>query len=65
MTRRIRCRIVAGALALTAVIAAAACEDSGTGDDDVSIAFLRAVAGTPSTEPAFLAELSAAGYSRR
>ncbi len=58
----------AGRLAATLVVVALAlvapgCGRSGDGGgSEATIAFLRAVAGAPSTEPAFLAELAAAGY---
>jgi putative ABC transport system substrate-binding protein len=55
--------------ALAAVLVAlaplgAACGDDAGGDDEAhaTIAFLRAVAGAPSTEPAFVEELRRAGF---
>ena len=54
--------LVAAVLAMTA----SACGGDGASDDpaaqDVTIAFLRAVGGQESTEPAILEELRAAGY---
>ena len=57
--------------ALSVVVVCAivsACGGSGDGSQEavkpVTIAFLRAVAGTPSTEPAFVDELRSAGYRK-
>lgn len=63
MIRRLVAVLLAGALI-------AACGNSGDSGSTpeavkpVTIAFLRAVAGTPSTEPAFVDELRAAGYRK-
>ena len=64
--RRRRDRVRLSVVLLVALVVAAC---SATDGDDgaepaasVTVAFLRAVAGTPSTEPAFVAELAASGY---
>lgn len=54
-----------GVLALALLLVAGSCGGDGSGDpasQEVTVAFLRAVAGQPSTEPAILDELRAAGY---
>jgi putative ABC transport system substrate-binding protein len=54
------------ALAVSAALLLGACGDDGPSaaepPDEVTVAFLRAVAGRPSTEPAFVAELRTAGF---
>ncbi len=55
------------ALLIVVALVIGACGDDGSsgadpGSDPVTIAFLRAVAGQPSTEPALLDELRAAGF---
>jgi putative ABC transport system substrate-binding protein len=52
------------ATAFAGLVVLAACGDEGAGGDEahVTVAFLRAVAGAPSTEPALLHELRRAGF---
>lgn len=54
------------ALGLAAALLLGGCGDGdgpdGASTDEVTVAFLRAVAGQPSTEPAFVAELRNAGF---
>lgn len=51
-----------GILFVCSALVAAACSDDDGADTIHTVAFLRAVAGAPSTEPAFVAELRQAGY---
>jgi|GEM_PF-4871163 len=52
------------ALLLVATVAAACGDDDGASDagDPLTVAFLRAIGGAPSTEPEFLAELRRSGF---
>jgi putative ABC transport system substrate-binding protein len=57
-----RLAIAATLLVLVAACAADPPESTATSNAPVTVAFLRAVAGAPSTEPAFVAELRTAGF---
>jgi putative ABC transport system substrate-binding protein len=57
-----RALVVAALVALTAVACGDGSNDAERLEGHATIAFLRAVAGAPSTEPAIVAELRAAGF---
>ena len=65
MTRRVTRRRAVGLTVAVALLLTAGCADddaTGAEGDHVTVAFLRAVAGVASTEPAFLAALRGAGF---
>lgn len=62
MGRRTTTRLAAVALVAALLASGCGADDADVAQPDVSVAFLRAVAGAASTEPSFVATLRAAGY---
>jgi putative ABC transport system substrate-binding protein len=62
MGRRVTTRLAAIGLAAALLAVGCGSDDAVESRPDATVAFLRAVAGAPSTEPSFVASLRSAGY---